>query len=92
MTCFCEADLLNADESGTSHPKFPKFPKCIVFSYTVEGDAVICHEMEEGEDQGEAELQITAAVMDLTGDSDIEEAEPHDEDYSSYDDSDAVLG
>ena len=32
--------------------------------------------------------------MDLTGDSDIEEAEPHDEDYSSYelDDSDAVLG
>lgn len=45
-------------------------------------------------DGGEAELQITAAVMDLTGDSDIEETEPHDEDYSSYelDDSDAVLG
>lgn len=65
-----------------------------MFSYTVEGEAVTCHDMEEGEDQGEAELQITAAVMDLTGDSDIEEVEPHDEDYSSYelDDSDAVLG
>ena len=50
--------------------------------------------MEEDEGQGEAELQITAAVMDLTGDSDIEEAGPHDEDYSSYelDDSDTVLG
>lgn len=51
------------------------------------------HEEEEVDEQGEAELQITAAVMDLTGDSDIEEAEHHDEDYSSYelDDSDAVL-
>lgn len=39
-------------------------------------------------------MQITAAVMDLTGDSDIEEAAAHDEDYSSYelDDSDAVIG
>ncbi|XP_078375377.1 protein ELYS-like isoform X3 [Oculina patagonica] len=57
----------------------------------VEGEDVTCHEVEESEDQEEAELQITAAVMDLTGDSDIEE--PHDEDYSSYelDDSDAVL-
>ena len=39
-------------------------------------------------------MQITAAVMDLTGDSDIEETAAHDEDYSSYelDDSDAVIG
>lgn len=65
-----------------------------MLSFTVEDEAVTCHEVEESEDQEEAELQITAAVMDLTGDSDIEEAEPHDEDYSSYelDDSDAVLG
>ncbi|XP_020605493.1 protein ELYS-like isoform X4 [Orbicella faveolata] len=58
-----------------------------------EATIVTHHEEEEVDDQGEAELQITAAVMDLTGDSDIEEAEPHDEDYNSYelDDSDAVL-
>lgn len=32
--------------------------------------------------------------MEFTGDSDTEETETHDEDYSSYelDDSDAVLG
>ena len=64
------------------------------FLFTAEGTTLPHHEDEEVDDQGEAELQITAAVMDLTGDSDIEEAEPHDEDYSSYelDDSDAVLG
>ena len=64
------------------------------FAFTAEGTAVTHHEEEEVDDKEEAELQITAAVMDLTGDSDIEEAEPHDEDYSSYelDDSDAVLG
>ena len=65
-------------------------------SFIVQGEALVYQEVEEVEaDQGEAELQITAAVMDLTGDSDIEEAEAHDEDYSSYeldDDSDAVLG
>ena len=50
--------------------------------------------LEEDENESEAEVQITAAVMDLTGDSDIEEAVARDEDYSSYelDDSDAVLG
>lgn len=49
--------------------------------------------LEEDENESEAEVQITAAVMDLTGDSDIEEAVARDEDYSSYelDDSDAVL-
>lgn len=64
------------------------------FPFTAEATIVTHHEEEEVDDQGEAELQITAAVMDLTGDSDIEEAEPHDEDYNSYelDDSDAVLG
>ena len=66
----------------------------VCFPFSSEGEAVTRHEEEEAEDQEEAELQITAAVMDLTGDSDIEETEPHDEDYSSYelDDSDAVLG
>lgn len=51
-------------------------------------------EIEGNEAQEEAELQITAAVMEFTGDSDTEETETHDEDYSSYelDDSDAVLG
>lgn len=64
------------------------------FPFTAEGEAVTRHEEEEAEDQEEADIQITAAVMDLTGDSDIEEVEPHDEDYSSFelDDSDAVLG
>jgi len=60
---------------------------------TVDGASVLCHEAKENEEQAETEVQITAAVMDLTGDSDIEEG-AHDEDYSSYelDDSDAVIG
>ena len=64
------------------------------FPFTAQSEIAAHHEEEVVDDQGEAELQITAAVMDLTGDSDIEEAETHDEDYSSYelDDSDAVLG
>jgi len=58
----------------------------------VDGASVLCHEAKENEEQAETEVQITAAVMDLTGDSDIEEG-AHDEDYSSYelDDSDAVI-
>ena len=61
---------------------------------TVDGAAVVRYEGEEDEEHADAEVQITAAVMDLTGDSDIEEAVAHDEDYSSYelDDSDAVIG
>ena len=62
---------------------------------SVDGADVSFHEEEENEEQAETEVQITAAVMDLTGDSDIEEAgATHDEDYSSYelDDSDAVIG
>ena len=47
-----------------------------MFSFTAEVTTVTHHEEEEVDDQGEAELQITAAVMDLTGDSDMEEADP----------------
>ena len=53
-------------------------------------------ELEEDANESESEVQITAAVMDITGDdSDIEEAVARDAaDYSSYelDDSDEVLG
>lgn len=53
-------------------------------------------EPEEDANESESEVQITAAVMDITGDdSDIEEAVARDaDDYSSYelDDSDEVLG
>lgn len=53
-------------------------------------------EPEEDANESESEVQITAAVMDITGDdSDIEEAVARDaDDYSSYelDDSDGVLG
>lgn len=53
-------------------------------------------EPEEDANESESEVQITAAVMDITGDdSDIEEAVARDaDDYSSYelDDSDDVLG
>lgn len=53
-------------------------------------------ELEEDANESESEVQITAAVMDITGDdSDIEEAVARDaDDYSSYelDDSDEVLG
>lgn len=53
-------------------------------------------ETEEDANESESEVQITAAVMDITGDdSDIEEAVARDaDDYSSYelDDSDEVLG
>lgn len=53
-------------------------------------------EQEEDANESESEVQITAAVMDITGDdSDIEEAVARDaDDYSSYelDDSDEVLG
>lgn len=53
-------------------------------------------EPEEDANKSESEVQITAAVMDITGDdSDIEEAVARDaDDYSSYelDDSDEVLG
>ncbi|CAH3037704.1 unnamed protein product [Porites lobata] len=52
-------------------------------------------EPEEDANESESEVQITAAVMDITGDdSDIEEAVARDaDDYSSYelDDSDEVL-
>lgn len=53
-------------------------------------------EPEEDANESESEVQITAAVMDITGDdSDIEEVVARDaDDYSSYelDDSDEVLG
>ena len=59
--------------------------------------AIVTSVREADDEEAETEVQITAAVMDITGDSDDMEEEAtaaHDDDYSSYelDDSDTAMG
>lgn len=74
--------------------KTPQKFCCFSWLVTVDGVPVSSYEAEGDEEQAETEVQITAAVIDLTGDSDMDDAEAHEDDYSSFelDDSDEVIG